>query len=281
MRDNSGHRLVMVVSTIMLAVILLGSMLPIKCLPYNPCEVDLENRFVGVMGLDSHGGKHWLGTDALGRDVFSRLLFSGRYSLLVALGAALITTVTAVVCGLLAGYMGGVYDVIVMMAVDALLSFPVILLAVALAAVIGRGVLALTGILAFTGWASYTRVVRAEALHLRNLTFVEAARALGAKTSRVLTRTVLPNTISTLTVMSTFLIARFILIESSVSFLGMGIAPPASSWGIMVGEGKEYIFEAPFVSIFPGLMIVLTVMSVNFIGDGLRDIWDPRKRGSI
>jgi peptide/nickel transport system permease protein len=162
--------------------------------------------------------------------------------------------------------------------VDALLSLPVILVAVALAAIMGRGIVALASILAFTGWASYTRVLRGEALTLRDSGFVLAARSIGATTSHILRRSVLPNTVSTITVMTTFSIARFILIESSVSFLGMGITPPASSWGTMVGEGREYIFEAPWVSALPGLMIVVTVMAINFLGDGLRDRWDPHSR---
>jgi len=167
---------------------------------------------------------------------------------------------------------------LIMRLVDALLAMPVILIAVALAAIIGRGLWSLIAILAFTGWASYTRILRGEALALRNATFVESSQAIGAGSVHILLKTILPNTFSTIAVMSTFSIGRFILVESAISFLGMGIAPPKSSWGVMIGEARQYLFEAPMASILPGLMIVFTVMAINFLGDGLRDMRDPHSR---
>jgi peptide/nickel transport system permease protein len=224
------------------------------------------------------GSYYILGTDSLGRDIASRLLYSGRYTLLIAIGAAVVTTVAAVGFGISAGYVGGWYESVVLRAVDALLSLPVILLAVALAAILGRGLGTLIVILAITGWADYTRVLRAETLVLRERPFVEASRALGAPLQRILWLNILPNLVSTITVMTTYLVARFILLESSISFLGMGITPPASSWGAMIGEARQYIFQAPTVSIIPGLVITATILAVNFLGDALRDRFDPSLR---
>jgi peptide/nickel transport system permease protein len=261
-----------------LALVLFSALVPQQYLPHDPTVMNLGNRFMPVLGPDGLGGHYVLGTDSLGRDMLSRIIFSGRYSLLVALSAAVVATFAAVCLGLSSGYMGGRIDAAVRFLVEAVLPLPVILLAVALAAVVEKSVFGMTAILAFVGWAGYTRVLRAEVLTLREMPFVEAARAAGASTLRVLVRSILPNTVSTMTVMSTYLIARFILIESSISFLGMGITPPASSWGTMVGEGREYIFEAPLASALPGLMIVIAIMAINFVGDGLRDAWDPLRR---
>jgi peptide/nickel transport system permease protein len=278
LRRFVARNLPFLLSSAVLALLLIGSVLPTDWLPYDPHDPSLPSRFLKPWSEDRSGDFHILGADFLGRDMLSRLLFSGRYSLVLALGAALITTVAAVGFGISAGYRGGWYDTLVMRVVDGLLSLPVLLIAIVLAAIVGRGVGALAVILALTGWADYTRVIRAEALTLRDLAFVDASRTAGASTFRILLRDVLPNVVSTMSVMSTYLVARFMLLESSISFLGMGVVPPASSWGVMVGEGREYIFDAPFVSVIPGLLITVTVIAVNFVGDGLRDLLDPRGR---
>lgn len=196
----------------------------------------------------------------------------------MSVGAALITTLAAVGFGVTAGYLGGRYEAVVLRAVDALLALPVILIAVALAAILGRGITTLVTILALTGWADYTRVIRADVLALRERLFIESSRALGATTPRVVVRHLLPNLVSTMSVMSTYLVARFILLESNISFLGMGIAPPATSWGAMIGEARQYIFEAPWASAIPGIAITLVILAVNFLGDALRDRFDPTVR---
>lgn len=265
-------------STVLLAVFTVGAVWPLGALPHDPRQVSLADRFVPVMQEGRTGQRHLLGTDALGRDVLSRIFYGGRYTLLIAVGAAIVTTVAAVGLGVAAGYLGGVTESVVLRIVDALLALPVILLAVALAAVLGRGLVTLIVILAFTGWADYTRVIRADVLALRERPFVESSRALGARTFRVLWRDLLPNLVSTITVMSTYLVSRFILLESSISFLGMGIAPPATSWGAMIGEARQYIFQAPWVSVIPGLAITGTILALNFLGDALRDRLDPTIR---
>lgn len=274
----TASRVIALTSLLILAASVIGSIWPVSALPHDPRATNLIDRFVAVGGTGGSGVTYLLGTDSLGRDLVSRLLFAGRYTLLMAIGAAAITTFFAVGLGVAAGYFGGAIEAVVLRAVDALLSLPVILLAVALAAILGRGFGTLVTILAITGWADYTRVVRADALALRQRPFVESAHALGARPGWVMLRHFLPNLASTVSVMSTYLIARFILIESSISFLGMGIAPPATSWGAMVGEARQYIFEAPWASVLPGLVITVTILAVNFLGDALRDQVDPTTR---
>lgn len=278
MQKRYGYRLTMFFSVLILALMAIGALWPAKYLFHDPTAMTLGDRLLPIMSRGSSGQLYLLGTDFLGRDLLSRMIFSGKYSLLISIAAAALTTVTAVCSGLLAGYLGGTFDLVIMRVVDAFLSLPSILLAVALAAVVGRSLVSLVGILCFIAWAGYTRVIRSEVVVLRHLDYVLSARAIGATNFHILARAILPNTLSTITVMTTFSVARFILVESSISFLGMGIMPPASSWGTMVGEAREYIFEAPMVSVLPGLMIVLTVMAVNFLGDGLRDRWDPYTR---
>lgn len=267
-----------IVSAILLTLAIVGSSLPSSWLPRDPKQTNLADRFVPVGGEGKQGTRYLLGTDALGRDISARLLFSGRYTLLIAVGAAGLTILLAVGFGVAAGYLGGAFEAVVLRAVDALLSLPVILVAVALAAVLGRGLWTLVAILAFTGWADCTRVIRADALALRSRPFVESSLALGSRTLRIIVRDLLPNLMSTITVMGTYLVSRFILLESSISFLGMGISPPASSWGAMVGEARQYIFQAPWASVLPGLVITLTILALNFMGDALRDHFDPAIR---
>jgi len=268
----------MMMSLIVLTIILVGALWPTSHLFYNPLSPNLSSRFLPPLSTDQLGNIHLLGGDFLGRDMLSRLLYSGRYSLITALAAAAFVTVAASILGVMSGYLGGWFDAFVMRVVDALLSLPVILIAIVLATIIGRSVITLAFILAITGWADYTRVIRAEALKVRSMAFVEASQASGATLHHILLRSILPNTFSVMTVMTTYTVARFILLESSISYLGMGVVPPASSWGVMVGEGRDYIFEAPHISVVPGVMITITVIAINFLGDSLRDHWDPHSR---
>lgn len=265
------------ICSIVLLVLVVGAIWPTGHLFYDPLASNLSSRFLPPFQRDRAGNFHLLGADFLGRDMLSRILYSGRYSLLTAVGASLLVTVFGSLIGIAAGYLGGWFDSLMMRIVDALLALPVILIAIVLATIVGRGVLTLTVILALTGWADYTRVIRAETLGIRSQAFVDASRAAGASTVRIILRTLLPNTIAVITVMTTYSIARFLLIESSISYLGMGVVPPASSWGVMVGEGRDYVFDAPYMSLIPGLVITITVIAVNFLGDALRDLWDPRR----
>lgn len=278
-RRPIGQFVPVIICGVILAAIVVGAVWPTAHLFYNPLQPNLAARFLKPLSDDNAGHFHLLGADFLGRDMLSRVLYSGRYSLLTAFGASAIVTVAASILGVTSAYLGGWVDALIMRVVDALLSLPVILIAIVLATILGRSIVTLTVILALTGWADYTRVVRAEALGVQAMAFVEASRASGASVPRILVHQILPNTFAVMTVMTTYTIARFILIESSISYLGMGVVPPASSWGVMVGEGRDYIFDSPFISVIPGLMITITVIVVNFLGDALRDLWDPHSRG--
>lgn len=263
---------------LILIFFLVGAAWPISKLPYDPLASSLPSRFSRPFQADRYGNYHLLGADFLGRDMLSRILYSGRYSLMTAIGASLMVTVFGTLIGVISGYVGGWIDSLTMRIVDALLALPVILIAIVLATIVGRGILTLTVILALTGWADFTRVIRAETLAISSQPYVESSRAIGATTSRIVLRTLVPNAMAVVIVMTTYSVGRFILLESSISYLGMGVVPPASSWGVMVGEGRDYIFDAPFISVIPGLVITIVVIAINFVGDGLRDILDPRSR---
>ncbi|MGC4105885.1 MAG: ABC transporter permease [Thermomicrobiales bacterium] len=264
------------ICSVVLLLLLIGALWPTGHLFYDPLASNLADRFLRPFSTDRRGDFHLLGADFLGRDMVSRLLYSGRYSLLTAVGATVIVTILGSIIGIASGYFGGWFDALTMRVVDALLALPVILIAIVLATIIGRGVFTLTAILALTGWADFTRVVRAESMVVSSMAYVEASRSAGSSHTRLIFRTLLPNTVAVITVMTTYSVARFILMESSISFLGMGVVPPASSWGGMVAEGRDYIFDAPYISVIPGLIITITVIAINFLGDALRDRWDPR-----
>lgn len=268
---NAENRVMLVV----LAALLLICFVPAAWLPQSPTRVDLTKRFLPPAWAEGGTMEHPLGADFLGRDILSRILYSTRYTLLIAGMATLVAGVAGSAGGLLAGFRGGWTDTVIMRAADILLAFPVILLVLALVAVFGHSTVNLILVLALSAWAGYARVIRSAVLSLRAQEFIEAARGLGAGDARILWRHLLPNVMSPMLVLSTFQIARFILTESAISFLGLGIVPPASTWGGMIGDGRTYLYEAWWVSAFPGLAIALTVLIFNFLGDGMRDAFDP------
>lgn len=216
-----------------------------------------------------------LGTDALGRSILTRILVGARLTLVIAGSATLLATAAGTAAGLWAGYAGGRADGVIMRLVDIMLAFPIVLLVLALVAAVGASVVNLVLVLALTGWAELTRVVRSAVLSLREMEFVEAARAVGASPGRVIRRHLLANVLSPILVLATFLVSRFILTESAISFLGLGVAPPRTTWGAMIGEGRKYLFEAWWATAFPGAAIVFAVLVCNFFGDSLRDAFDP------
>jgi len=221
-------------------------------------------------------GAHRLGTDHLGRDVASRLLFGARVSLVIGLVTVALSGTAGTALGLWAGFRGGLADETVMRLVDIQTTFPFIVLAIAIVAVFGPKLPVLIVTLAIWGWASYARVVRAEVLTLKEREFVVAARAAGAGEVRILTHHLLPALLPTLIVLSTFQVAQMIIAESSLSFLGLGVQPPTPTWGSMLADGRGHLDDAWWIATFPALAIMVTVLAINILGDALRDVTDPR-----
>jgi peptide/nickel transport system permease protein len=264
-----------VAGALILAVVVLASGLAPLLTAADPLKPSFSRRLQPPWGL---GGRppSVLGNDNPGRDIFARLLHGGRISLLLATSAVLLAAGAGIVVGLLAGCVGGRIDDLVMRVADVQLAFPVIMLAIAIVAVVGTSVAALVGVLALSGWVLYARTVRANVLTIRQLEYVEAARTLGASDGRLIARHILPNTLGPILVIGSSQFATMVLLESGLSFLGMGIQPPQPSWGTMLAEGRDYLSNAWWLATVPGLAISLVVLGANLLGDGLRDLTDPR-----
>ncbi len=220
-----------------------------------------------------------LGTDNLGRDILSRIIWGARIALAVGLCVVAIGGTLGVSLGLVAGYFGGWIDAVIARVADVQLAFPLVLLAIAVVGVVGPGLWTIVAVLGVTSWVEYVRVVRAETLALREREFVQSAQALGLSPLRIVFRHVLPNVASSISVLASFEVARAIILESALSFLGLGVPAEIPSWGRMLADGRQYLDTAWWLGLFPGLAISLTVLAVNLFGDGLRDALDPRSRG--
>ena len=239
--------------------------------PRSPLYIDLSYKFAPP---GQHG--FLLGADELGRDVLSRLLYAGRISLTVGLVTALIAVAAGSLLGVVAGHYGGVWDTLVMRLADVLLAMPAIFLLLGLAAFLKPNALTIMLIIGLNSWMPVARLVRGQILSLKRQEFVDAARAIGSPEVRVMLKELLPNAFAPVLVAATLTVATAILLESSLSYLGYGIQPPAASWGNMLNNAQTYVFYAPWAAIYPGLMITITVLSFNFAGDALRDALDPR-----
>jgi peptide/nickel transport system permease protein len=244
--------------------------------PHDPARQSLLRRFTPPVWEKGGNATYPLGTDQVGRDILSRLVHGARISLLVGVSAVVVSLVVGVSLGLLSGFVGGRVDTVIMTIVDITLSFPPILLALAFVAALGPSLVTIIVVLGLTGWERYARVVRAEVLALREKDFVEAARATGVGTTRTLVRHVLPNTFSSIIVLSTLQVAQAILQEAALSFLGVGSGSAYPTWGQMISLGRDFVTVAWWLPTFPGLAILLTVLSINLVGDRLRDALDPR-----
>ncbi len=240
--------------------------------PHDPIYLDTSVRFLFPFENMSYP----LGTDELGRDTLSRLLHGGRISLVVGLVAMLATVVTGAVIGLTAGYYGGWIDNLIMRFVDTMLCFPQVFLLLVVAAFVTPSLISISLIIGLTSWMEVARIVRAEILHLKEQDFIQAAHALGASGRRIMFKELLPNTMAPILVAATLKVATAVLMESYISFLGYGIQPPLASWGNMLTNAQGYFDTVPFLAVLPGVMITLTVLSFNFLGDGLRDALDPK-----
>jgi peptide/nickel transport system permease protein len=262
-----------VLALLILATVVAWAAAPQLVTAANPLRGRLIENFRPVSAA------HPLGTDSLGRDVFSRIVHGARPSLLVGGTAVLLAGGLGIAAGLLAGYVGRGWDLVLMGAADVQLGFPFLLMAITLAANFGPGLETAILALVLTGWVPYARLTRAELLSLREQLFVQASQAIGASPGRVMLRHVLPNVAPTLVVVATFSFAQMIIQESALSFLGLGIQPPQPSWGSMLSDARNYLLTAWWAGVFPGIAIMATVLSVNVIGERLRDILDPRLRG--
>lgn len=256
-------------------VILLAMLAPVLA-PCDPNAQDIQNRLVPPSWGRNGSPANILGTDQLGRDVLSRIIWGSRVSLSVGLLAAILACILGSTLGLMAGYFRGRAENVIMRLADIQLAIPYILLAITLVAVLGPSLRNLILVLGVTGWVNYARVVRAEVMSLREQEFISAARALGASDARIIVRHLLPNIVSPVVVLSTFQVAQFIISESSLSFLGLGVPVSTPSWGGMLSESQLYVPLAPWTATFPGLAILLTVLSINIAGDFIRDLLDPR-----
>lgn len=240
--------------------------------PYDPYASDLEN------SLKPPTSQHWLGTDELGRDLLSRILYGARLSMVIGAIAAAIGVTVGVPVGLWSGYLGGRFDLVVQRAIDVLLAFPSTVLAILLVTILGVGLVNVMIAVGIVSVPTYTRLVRGQVLSLKEQEFVEAARALGAGTFRIVPRHILPNTLAVLIVQTTLQVASAILSAAALGFLGLGVQQPTAEWGAMLSSARQYIQLAPHTLVFPGLAIMLTALGFNLFGDGLRDALDPRLR---
>ena len=241
--------------------------------PYDPGETEVS------MKLNPPSFQHFLGTDQLGRDVFSRMLYGSRVSLSVGFVAVAISIGIGIFVGAISGYYGRWIDTVLMRFVDIMLCFPSFFLILTVVALLGPSLFKVMVVIGITSWMGTSRFVRAEFLSLRERDFTQAAKALGVKDRRIIFRHILPNALAPVFVTATLDVATAILVEAGLSFLGFGVQPPAPSWGNILTEGRTYIFDAWWLTVFPGLAILITVLSFNLLGEGLRDALDPRLRG--
>ena len=262
---------------ILTALIVMAVSAPLVA-PLPPLKASLRDRNAPPAWYAEGSSKFILGADHVGRDVFSRVVYGSRISLMVAAVALITGTIAGTILGLVAGFFGGIVDEIIMRIVDIWFAFPFLMLALLIALVVGTGVTTLMGLLALIVWSSYVRYIRAEVLSLRERDYVALARVAGASTPRILFRHILPGVTNTVVVIATLRAGQLILAEASLSFLGAGIPPPTPTWGSMIADGRDYLRDAWWISVFPGIAIFLMVMSLNFLGDWMRDRLDPRLR---
>lgn len=270
---NARHNPLAAAGAAMVIIFVIFALFAPWIAPQDPASIDLPAR----LSPPSHA--HWFGTDELGRDILSRIIYGARISMLVGSSVVAASLAIGLIIGAIAGYYGGAIDRFVnVVLMNAFLSFPGILLAIAFVAFRGPGVFNLVLALSLGGWVGYARLVRGQVLAAREREFVEAARAIGASDLRIIVRHILPNIIQPVIVQAAIGMAGAILAEATMSFLGLGVPPPTASWGTMLNDGRAHLFDAPHLVLFPALAVMLAVLSFNFIGDALRDYLDPRSR---
>lgn len=267
------HNPLAAVGVVLVSIFVFSAVFAPWIAPQDPAYIDLPNR------LQTPSTRHWCGTDELGRDILSRLIWGARISLFVGSSVVGCSLLLGLIIGSLAGYYGGAIDRFVnVVLMNAFLSFPGILIAIAFVAFRGPGIFNLVLALSLGGWVGYARLVRAQVLAVREREFVEAARALGAGDLHIITRHILPNIIQPVIVQAAIGMAGAVLAEATMSFLGLGVPPPTASWGSMLNDARSHLFDAPHLVLFPAVTVMLAVLAFNFIGDALRDLLDPRSR---
>lgn len=271
------RRFPVIPAAILFVVLVMGIIGPYIA-PHNPRAGQLQDQLKPPVWANGGSTEFFLGTDRFGRDLFSRVIAGARISLLVSFTTVFLAAIIGTVAGIAAGQFGGAVESILMRIVDIILGFPLILIAIVVAVVLGPSLLNVILLIAFSVWGGYARVIRGEVLSLRERDFVAAARVFGASWHRIMFVHLFPNIIPVLTVLATLQLGNVILLESSLSFLGVGIPPPTPAWGLMVSEGRDYVVIGWWISVVPGAAIFLTVMSMNLMGDWLRDNLDPHLR---
>ena len=273
----SSHTSFAIGAGIMLVIFAVALLAPWLA-PHDPFAQDLGRRLIPPVWHDGGSWTHVLGTDQLGRDYLSRLIYGSRISLLIGATAAATSGVIGTTLGVLAGYFGGRVDLVVSFIITTRLALPVILVALAVAAFIGSSMQIVIVVLGLLLWDRFAVVTRSTTMQVRALDYIAAARAIGASTARIIAAEILPNIANALVVVATLEMAQAILLEATLSFLGLGVPPPAPSWGLMVAEGKEYMFFSPWVITIPGVALFTLVLAINLLGDGLRDLTAPENR---
>ena len=261
-----------VISAVVILLFILAAIFAPVLTPYTYSEMDLMQR------LSPPSAAHLLGTDEGGRDILTRMLYGSRVSLLVGVVPTLLSMALGAVLGILAGFHGGKTEAVIMRLADIMLAFPSMLLAMVIMYTLGEGLINVFLTLALVNWATVARIVRSETLQLKKSEYVEAARVIGVSRTAIILRHIFPNCLPTLIVLFTLQVPSSILTESSLSFLGLGIQPPDASWGLMVNAGRQYLYNAPWLSFVPSIAIMLIVLAFNFLGDGLRDVLDPHQK---
>ena len=244
--------------------------------PHDPFKGKLFHRLLPPAWAEGGNPSYLLGTDHMGRDILSRILYGSRISILIGTTVVFITTTIGIIFGLIAGFYGGKIDAVISRVVDILLAFPYLVFAIGMMAVMGPGIFNLMLALIYKEWVTSCRVVRGEVLAIKKTEYIDAARAIGVRNAVIMFKEILPNVLSPVIVVSTLRVATIIIMEASLSFLGLGIQPPTPAWGSMVSEGRSYLFGFWWISTFPGLAILMLVMGINLMGEGLRDALDPR-----
>lgn len=264
------------IGAFIITLVVLAALLAPVISPHDPTRLNLGKRLRPPVGVENSDPGNILGTDQLGRDMLSRLLWGSRISVIVGVSAVSVAALIGVTLGLLSGFFGGVVDLIISRALDSFMAIPFIVLALAVVSMLGGSLINIIIVLGFTGWVSFARVVRGEVLTVRERDYVTAARSIGQRNGWILVRHILPNVAGSIIVLATLDVAVAIIAESSLSYLGLGVQPPTVTWGMMLADGRDHLATSWWLSTFPGMCISITVLGIIFLGDWLRDVLDPR-----